>query len=634
MDKYAGRQKTIVGFFCVCALLLVYKSAELQIFETKYREQAKRTTLDKRINYPSRGLIYDRHGELLVVNSPIYDIKATYKKVDPKMDTAAFCNLLEIPIDTFTTLLDKNWKSRRYHKSVPFRFLSKVKPEIFAKFQERMFDFPGFYPVTRNIRTYPHKNAAHTLGYLGEVDQRTIDQSEGKYEAGDFLGVSGVEKSYDFLLRGSKGLNYLLKDNLGRDVGSYESGALDSSAVSGKDINVALDLALQEYGELLMSNKRGAIVALEPSTGEVLSMISAPTYDPNILKMDVNRGEAFNDLLSDTINKPMLDRSVISKYPPGSIFKPIFALIALQMGIYEPNRTIYCDGSYEVGKRGFSQGCRDHPTPYNVGIALQWSCNSYFYQLMKECILLNGYDNPGEGLDTIVSYLSDFSLGEKTGLDYNYENEGFIPDSKYYDNLYKDVVNGWKWSYILSLGIGQGELELTTLQMANLAAIIANRGFYYRPHLLRAIDGDKQAIDASYLRKEKVRIDRQHFEPVIEGMEKVISQGTATAAFVPGLNICGKTGTSQNQRRISHSVFFGFAPRNNPKIAIAVYVENAGSGGAIAAPIAGLMIEKYLNQEIAPNREYLENIMIQTNLLDPYEKKVEKTVSIDSIDSN
>ncbi len=618
MDKYNNRQNIIIAFFCICALLLVYKSAELQIFESKYSEQARRTTLDKQINYPSRGLIYDRNDELLVVNTSIYDIKATYKKVDAGMDTVAFCNLLEIPIDTFPILLNKNWKSRRYHKSVPFTFLSKVKPEVYAKFQERIFEFPGFYPVIRNTRSYPHKNAAHALGYLGEVDQRTIDRSEGKYQTGDFIGVSGIEKSYDNMLRGSKGLNYLLKDNLGRDVGTYENGSLDSSAISGEDINVAIDLVLQKYSELLMQNKRGAIVALEPETGEVLAMISSPSYDPNILKMDVNRGAAFNDLLSDTINKPMLDRSVISKYPPGSIFKPIFALIAMQMGVTQADRTIYCDGSYEVGKRGFAQGCRNHPTPYNVGIALQWSCNSYFYQLMKECLLVNGYDNPGAGLDTIVNYLSDFGLGQKTGLDYHYENEGFIPNSKYYDRLYKDVVNGWKWSYILSLGIGQGELELTTLQMANLAAIIANRGHYYKPHLLSAINGNSQAIPAEYLTRQSVRINPEYFEPVIDGMEKVISQGTATTAYVPGLDICGKTGTSQNQRKISHSVFFGFAPKINPKIAIAVYVENAGSGGAIAAPIGGLIIEKYINKKIAPNRKSLEKSMIDVNLLDAY----------------
>ena len=619
MEKYVERQKVIIVFFSICALLLVYKSAELQIFESKYREQARRTTLDKRISYPSRGLIYDRNNELLVVNTPIYDIKATYKKVDSEMDTVAFCNLLEISIDTFSTLLNKNWKSRRYHKSVPFTFLSKVKPETYAQFQERMFEFPGFYPVIRNTRSYPHQNAAHTLGYLGEVDQRTINKSDGKYQLGDFIGVSGVEKSYDDILRGSKGLNYLLKDNLGRDVGSYENGSLDYSAVSGEDINLALDLVLQEYGELLMRNKKGAIVALEPETGEGLAMISAPTYDPNILKMDVNRGAAFNALLSDTINKPMLDRSVISKYPPGSIFKPIFALIALQLGVTQPNKTIYCDGSYEVGKRGFSQGCRNHPTPYGIDVALQWSCNSYFYQLMKDCLLLNGYDNPGAGLDTLVNHLSDFSLGKKTGLDYHYENEGFIPDSKYYNRLYKNVFNGWKWSYILSLGIGQGELELTTLQMANLAAIIANRGHYYKPHLLRSINGDKLAIPTKYLEQQQVRINTKHFEPVINGMEKVISQGTATSAYVAGLDVCGKTGTSQNQRRVSHSVFYGFAPKINPKIAIAVYVENAGSGGAVAAPIGGLIIEKYINKNIAENRIWLQDEMINRNLLVSYE---------------
>jgi len=619
MEKYVERQKVIIVFFSICALLLVYKSAELQIFESKYREQARRTTLDKRISYPSRGLIYDRNNELLVVNTPIYDIKATYKKVDSEMDTVAFCDLLEISIDTFSTLLNKNWKRRRYHKSVPFTFLSKVKPETYAQFQERMFEFPGFYPVLRNTRSYPHQNAAHTIGYLGEVDQKTINKSDGKYQLGDFIGVSGVEKSYDDILRGSKGLNYLLKDNLGRDVGSYENGSLDYSAVSGEDINLTLDLVLQEYGELLMRNKKGAIVALEPETGEVLAMISAPTYDPNILKMDVNRGAAFNALLSDTINKPMLDRSVISKYPPGSIFKPIFALIALQLGVTQPNKTIYCDGSYEVGKRGFSQGCRNHPTPYGIDVALQWSCNSYFYQLMKDCLLLNGYDNPGAGLDTLVNHLSDFSLGKKTGLDYHYENEGFIPDSKYYNRLYKDVFNGWKWSYILSLGIGQGELELTTLQMANLAAIIANRGHYYKPHLLRSINGDKLAIPTKYLEQQQVRINTKHFEPVINGMEKVISQGTATSAYVAGLDVCGKTGTSQNQRRVSHSVFYGFAPKVNPKIAIAVYVENAGSGGAVAAPIGGLIIEKYINKTIAENRIWLQDEMINRNLLISYE---------------
>jgi len=616
LEKYADRQKVIIGFFSICALILTYKSAQLQILDSKYSEQAQRTTLDKRIAYPSRGLIYDRYDKLLVVNTPIYDIKATYKKVDPEMDTLAFCDLLDIPIDTFKILLDKNWRSVRYHKSVPYTFLSKVSPKVYSRFQERMFEFPGFYPVIRNIRSYPHNNAAHTLGYLGEVNQRTIDRSEGDYARGDFMGVSGIEKSYEHLLRGDKGLKYLLKDNLGRDVGTYENGLLDSAATSGEDINVSLDLDLQSYGELLMSNKRGAIVALEPTTGEVLTMISAPTFDPNLLKMDVNRGVAFNDLLTDTINKPMLDRSVLSKYPPGSIFKPIFALIAMQMDMLDPNRTIYCDGSYEVGKRGFSQGCRDHPTPYNVNTAIQWSCNSYFYQLMKETVEKYGYYEPGKGLDTISSYLSDFGLGMKTGLDYTFENEGFIPNSAYFDKLYKNEVNGWKSTYILSLGIGQGELELTTLQMANLAAIIANKGYYRKPHLLRAINGDPNRISPEYLETNKVRIDEQHFPPVIDGMEKVISQGTARAAYVPGLEICGKTGTSQNQRKISHSVFFGFAPKDNPKIAIAVYVENAGSGGAVAAPIAGLMIEQYLNQEVAPNRKWLEEAMIAKNLLD------------------
>lgn len=614
MDRLKDRQKFIIGFFALCTLLLVYKAAELQIIETKYQEQAQRTTLDKKIKYPSRGLIYDRNDELLVVNTPIYDIMAIYKKVDPKMDTAAFCSLLDIPTDTFSTLLNKDWRSVRYHKSVPYRFLSKVQPEVYAKFQERMYEFPGFYPVVRNIRTYPHHYAGHALGYLGEVDQKKIDESEGTYQTGDFYGVNGVERSYEEILRGHKGIEYLLKDNLGREVGTYDDGALDSFAVSGADINIALDLDIQEYGEKLMANKRGAIVAIEPSTGEVLSLISAPTYDPNILKMDADRGKAFTHMLNDSINKPMLDRAVISKYPPGSIFKPVYSLIALQMGITYPNRTIHCDGSYETG-RGFSQGCRNHPTPYNIGIALQWSCNSYYYQLMKEGIEQYGYNFPGRGLDTIANYLRDFGLGVRTGIDYNYENPGFIPNSKYYDDLYDYVANGWKSTYILSVGIGQGELELTTVQMANLAAIIANRGYYYPPHLIRSINKETKLIDERFKTRKTVRIDAQHFPPVIEGMEKVVSAGTARSAAIPGIEVCGKTGTSQNATGTDHSVFFGFAPKDNPKIAIAVYVEQAGGGSGTAAPIGGLIMEKYLNDTIAKNRIWLQDAMIAKEIL-------------------
>lgn len=615
MDRLQDRHKYIIGFFALCTLLLVYKAAQLQVVETKYREQAARTTLDKKIRYPSRGLIYDRNKELLVVNTAIYDITATYKQVDPEMDTAAFCALLNIPIDTFATLLNKDWRSPRYHKSVPFTFLSKVKPEVFSQFQERMYEFPGFEGVLRNIRSYPHHHAGHALGYLGEVDQKTIDQSEGQYQQGDFYGVSGIERSYEEILKGSKGTAYRLRDNLGRDVGAYDKGSLDSFAVSGADIEIAIDLDLQAYGEQLMANKRGAIVALEPSTGEVLSLISAPTYDPNILKMDANRGKAFTDMLQDTTNKPMLDRAVISKYPPGSIFKPIFSLIALQMGITQPNRTIHCDGSYEVGKRGFSQGCRDHPTPYNIATALQWSCNSYYYQLVKEGIEQYGYHFPGKGLDSIGNYLKDFGLGIRTGIDYNYENAGFIPNSKFYDDLYDYVANGWRSTYILSLGIGQGELELTTVQMANLAAIIANRGYYFPPHLIRKINGGTTEIPDKYRQAKKVRIDQQHFQPVIDGMELVVSAGTARAAQIPEIAVCGKTGTSQNATGIDHSVFFGFAPKDNPKIAIAVYVEQAGGGGGTAAPIASLMMEQYLNKEISAQRKWLEENMIKKEVL-------------------
>lgn len=584
---------------------------QLQIIDDKYKKLAERTILDKQTIYPSRGLIYDRNGQLLTYNKPIYDIEAIYRNVDQDMDTSLFCSLLGIDNKTFNENLNKNWKDRRYHKSLPYTFLPKVDQQKFSRFQEQLFRFPGFYPVVRNIRAYPHKSASHILGYLNEVGSEMLKEEDTPYSSGDYIGVKGLEKQYENELRGTKGVKFLLRDNVGREVSSFDEGNLDSLATQGIDIYTSIDLDLQAYSESLMANKRGSVVALDPRTGEVLTMLSAPFYDPNLLNLDVNRSQAFIDLTADNEQKPLLDRSLSARYPPGSIFKPILSLISLQEGIVVPNQTVTCNGDYHY--RSFSYGCHDHPTPYNIQIALMYSCNSYFFSMVRKLIEKEGFNNPEIGLNILRRHLYDFGLGSPLGIDLDSEVGGFVPSPEYYNGLYKKQKVDWKSTYIMSIGIGQGELQLTTLQMANLAAIIGNRGKYFTPHIITRYSNGLD-IDPKFRIPKKVKIDDLHFDPIIDGMERVISSGTGYKAYVPGIQICGKTGTSQNAQGKDHSVFFAFAPKENPTIAIAVYIENAGFGGDIAAPIAGLIIEKYLKGEVT--RPQLEERIINMNLID------------------
>jgi penicillin-binding protein 2 len=598
------------------AAVLTLKASQLQLFDESYKTRVREATLRKIELLPARGLIYDRNNQLLVYNEPIYELEAVYNELDRSMDTALFCRLLDISREEFITNIEKNWKSPRYSKSLPFLFMTRIDQHVFGRFEEHLFRFPGFYPKVRSVRTSPQDHAAHLLGYISEVNQRTIDDSLGLYGPGDFIGNNGIEGNYEYDLRGSKGVRYVLKDNLGKTVDTYNHGMLDSSAVAGHDIISTIDIDLQAYGEQLMQNKRGAIVAIEPATGEILSMVSAPYFTPNDLSVKADRGEIFHQLLNDSINKPLLNRAILARYPPGSIFKPVMGLIALQTGVTTQGRTIYCGGSYvyRTQYNTFYYGCHEHPTPFNIGIGLQYSCNSYFFQLARDVIEKYGFNNPDRGLDTMVSYLRDFGLGDRLGIGLANENIGFIPDSEFYDWLYRNEQAEWRSTYIMSIGIGQGELELTTVQMANLAAIIANRGYYYTPRVIKKFIPDRPLGD-HFTQKKKVRVDSIHFEPVIEGMERVISRGTGTRAYIPGITVCGKTGTSQNPHGENHSVFFAFAPRENPRIAIAVYVENAGFGGDIAAPIASLMIEKYLNKEIQRGRKWVEERMLTRDLI-------------------
>ncbi len=612
---YKNRYIATVALIAISFLVLLAQLSTLQIFSGKYKSQADQTTLFRKDLIPSRGMIFDRNEKLLIVNDPIYEINAVFNEIKKNFDTTLFCELLSIDKAEFRTLLDKDWKNLRFQKNLPVTFLSGIQMEDFLRFQEHLFRFPGFYPVLTFKRKYVYPNASHVLGYIGEVSPQSVSGNPGKYTQGDLIGVSGIEKVYDDYLRGMKGVAYVFRDNIGREIDSDSANPIEQRATAGGDIVTTLDIDLQAYGESLMANKKGSIVALEPETGEILTMVSSPTYDPNDLAIGRKRGEAFRRLQSDTINEPLLDRSVMAQYPPGSIFKPVLSLISLQEAVTYPGRTIKCTGVYEINKeKDYSQGCRNHPTPYNMTIALEHSCNTYYYKLMGETVDKFGYRKPGLGLAMINQYLDQFGMGRILQSDIYQEKEGFVPPPEYYDALYRDVSTGWRSTYILSLGIGQGELQMTTLQMANLAAILANRGYYRIPHLIKEYSRGDQ-MDARFVEKNEVKINKEFFVPVIEGMARVMITGTANRSRIRGIKSCGKTGTSQNPFGADHSVFFGFAPKDDPKIAVAVFVENAGGGGAVAAPIGSLIMEKHLKKDNPRPRKYLEGYVKGINLI-------------------
>ncbi len=605
------KQVVILVFFLVGFLGLLLKAAQLQVLDDTYQAKANRTTLIKKTLYPSRGTIYDRNQKLLVLNSPIYNVNATYNKVPKDIDTTKLCNLLEIDRGTFAERLNKKWRDPRYSKSVPFTFYSKANPKAIGSFMEHLHEFEGFETTIRNIRSYPHTHAAHTLGFMGEANKADIANNE--FSLGDYLGKTGIEKYYDSVLRGTKGQQYVLKDVVGRESSSYQDGNLDVNPVAGNDLITTLDIELQSYIEQIMVGKRGSIVAIEPSTGEILSMVSSPNYDPNLLNINSERGDVYTNLSQDSINKPLLNRSITTKYPPGSIFKPILSLIAMQEGVWTPYKSVNCPGYYQY--RTFKYGCHPHVSPLRMKTAIQHSCNSYFFQMLRDVVEKEGWNNPEVGLTILNEHLYDFGIGVKTGIDIPSESRGFVPTPKYYNDLYNDKYSSWKSTYIMSIGIGQGELELTTLQIANLAAILANRGYYVQPHLVKQIVSPQGEMEDQIFEKRTVRIDAEHFDPVIDGMRQTVQYGTGQAAAVTGVTVCGKTGTAQNPQGKDHSVFFAFAPKEDPKIALAVFIENGGFGATIAAPMAGLVIEKYLKGEISPYKKNTESRMKALNII-------------------
>ena len=609
-DMNQQRRFVVIGFFALAALVLLFRAAQLQLIDQTYQTKAAAITIDRDVIFPSRGVIYDRNQNLMVYNNAQYDLMVTYKLLDPQMDTLKFCRLLGIDTATFRASIEKDFTSKNspFSKSVPFPFLTMITPEVYAKLQESLYEFSGFKVQLRNVRGYPQHNAGHVLGYLNEVNNKQIKDSLGIYESGDYLGITGLERYYESILRGKKGVRFILKDNLGRLVGPWKQGKLDTAAMQGKDLISSIDMKLQALGEYMMAGKSGAIIAIEPKTGEILAMITSPTFDPQNLTVGKQRSAFMNALTTDSL-RPLFNRAVSAKYPPGSTFKPMLAAIALQMGIWDRNNGIVCNGGYYYNGRRLLACDPDHHHPYpgDLATAIQYSCNAYFATIYRNIVDQYGFKNAGQGLDSLNVYMDRFGMGRRLEIDYPSEKSGNIPTSKYYDKVYKRD-GFWYSTAIISNGIGQGENQLTTVQMANMAAIISNRGWYIAPHLIKGYkdstnQADYKVLDSKFTIKHSTGIDAKHFEYIINGMRRVIETGTGSNARVPGVDICGKTGTSQNPHGEDNSVFIGLAPAEDPKIAVAVYVENGKWGNDFAAPMTGLMIELFLKGETPAGRK-------------------------------
>jgi len=591
----------------------------IQIIDTRYAIYASNQVRHEDITNPARGPILDRNGKILVQNVPFYDIMVTPKQVKP-FDTAEFCKLLGIDRPTF----DKQWiKAIKNGPYLPYVFQKQLSVTTYASIQERLSEFPGFSSSTRYLRTYPDSVAAQFLGYIGEVQDKEIKRSGGYYHSGDFIGITGVEKSYDPVLRGQRGVENSMVDSRGNKKGRYANGLFDTAAIAGQRLTSSLNIDIQKFGEQLMHNKVGSIVAIEPSTGEILCYVSSPTYDPNLM-VGRERGNNAAKLYANPYN-PFFIRPIQAKYPPGSSFKPLSALIALQQGIITPQTTYNCPGYYWAGNHKVPCFNGEVHGTVNLSSAVAKSCNGYFSMVFQRLIDLNGTKRTEANFAAWRDKVSKFGLGSKLGLDMPAESRGNLPTPLQYDKIYKP--GGWRSSTVVSLAIGQGELEATPLQLANIECTIANHGFYYKPHLIKAIGG-KDIIKQEYTVRNYVGIDSPYFEPVIDGMQAVVENGTAFQSKIPGIVMCGKTGTAQNNTgQAPNSVFVAFAPRDHPKIAIAVVVEKAGQGATWAAPIASFIVEKYLRGSISQREsgitpEYFMNANKLPAIIPPIKKNI------------
>jgi penicillin-binding protein 2 len=601
---YANRKFVIIGFFILIGVAYVIRLFFVQIVADKYVLSANNNVLRYITQYPARGLVYDRNGKLLIYNEAAYDLMVIPRQVK-NIDTAELCRLLDIGKEDF---INRVAKARNYSPYRPSIFESQITRENYGFLEEKMFRFPGFFVQPRTLRKYTYPIAAHTMGYIGEVSPEIIDANP-YYRSGDYIGISGIEKSYEEALRGRKGMRIRVVDVLNRDKGSFQGGKYDTISYPGKDLYTSLDEEVQAYGELLMTGKKGSIVAIEPSTGEVLCMVTSPSYDPNLLVGRIRRTN-YTLLLEDSVKVPLFNRALMASYPPGSTFKTVDALVGQQSGVLTPETRYACPGGFPLGN-GKKVACHSHPSPLDLSEAIARSCNTYFCRVFKSIIDKKPFTTTRAGFESWRNLVMSCGFGRKLGIDLPGEMNGNIPSSNYYDKYHGK--NRWTSMAIISLGIGQGEIGITPLQMANLAALISNRGFYYTPHIVHAI-GKKDSLNKAFQTKHFCGIEQQYFPVVVEAMHSVMGAGgTGFASRIDGIEMCGKTGTAQNPHGKNHSIFIAFAPKDNPRIAVAVVVENAGFGATYAAPIASLIIEKYLNRVV--KRKNIEESMISGNVL-------------------
>ncbi|MDR1645781.1 MAG: penicillin-binding protein 2 [Tannerellaceae bacterium] len=603
------RRYIISGAVIATVIIFIIRLLYLQVIDNEYKVWADSNAFLKKTLYPSRGMIYDRNGRLLVYNQPAYDVMLIMREIQP-FDTLDFCHTVGITKAQFDKRIT-DIKDRRlnpgYSSYVPQTFMNQLSAQDYGILQEKLYKFPGFYIQNRTIREYEYPHAAHVLGNVGEVNKKDIEL-DNYYVQGDYSGRSGIERSYENALRGEKGVEILLRDAHGRTQGKYENGRHDVDPVSGKNLTLSIDIDLQTYGEQLMQNKIGAIVMIEPATGEILCMVSAPSFDPGML-VGRQRGKNHTLLENDPLN-PLFDRTLMGAYPPGSTFKPAMGLIYLQEGVITPDTYYSCAHGYPV-LPGNKPGCHGHASPLSLVSALSTSCNSYFCWGLRDMIdSRRRYASVQEGLDVWKDHLVSMGYGYRLGVDLPGEKAGYIPNSKIYDKMY----NGrWSSSTIISVAIGQGEILATPLQICNLSAEIANRGYFYTPHIVNNIQD--HVLDTLYTQKRYTSIDKSYYESIAEGMRSAVVGGTCRRAALPDIAVCGKTGTSENPHGKDHSVFMGFAPYDNPKVAIAVLVENAGFGATYAVPIAKLMMQKYFSIEMTPADKYMEETFMNTVIL-------------------
>ena len=591
-----NRRLVIGGVAVAIVVIYIVRLFVLQLMSDDYKKNADSNAFQKKIEYPSRGIITDRSGKLLVYNQPAYDIMVVMNEENGRLDTAEFCDALGITKEFFikrmNDIKDRS-KNPGYSRFTQQQFMSQLPDKVFSIFREKMFRFPGFYIQKRSVRQYQYPYAAHVLGDVAEVSEGDIEEDD-YYQSGDYIGKQGVERSYEKLLRGEKGVQILLRDAHGRIQGSYQNGRFDHRPVAGKDLTLSLDIKLQALGERLMEGKIGSIVAIEPSTGEVLCMVSSPTYDPRVM---VGRQRGKNHLtLSRNIRKPLLNRSIMGQYPPGSTFKTSQGLTYMSEGIITPYTMFPCHRGFFY--RGLHVGCHGHASPINLVEAISTSCNAYFcwglYYMMSN---RRKYRNVERAMNTWRDYMVSMGFGYKLGIDLPGEKRGLIPNATFYDKAYHGSWNGLT---VISIAIGQGEVNLTPLQIANLGATIANRGYYYVPHVVRKVQDEP--LDTVFTRRHYTRASRRAYDYIVAGMRSSVIKGTCKEANRADYLVCGKTGTAQNRGQ-DHSVFMGFAPMEKPRIAIAVYVENGGFGADYGVPIGSLMMEQYIKGGLSANSE-------------------------------